>query len=58
MHESVPAIAALGVSPIVRIPGMEPWMVKRKISYLFHNRIMLTKLTYNVQVRWIVVHMV
>lgn len=29
MHEAVPAIAALGVSPIVRIPGMEPWMVKR-----------------------------
>lgn len=31
MHEAVPAIAALGVSPIVRIPDMQPWMVKRKL---------------------------
>ncbi|KAJ4295881.1 hypothetical protein N0V88_004583 [Collariella sp. IMI 366227] len=28
MHEAVPAIAALGVSPIVRIPDLQPWMVK------------------------------
>lgn len=32
MHEAVPAIAALGVSPVVRIPGMEPWMVKRECA--------------------------
>ena len=30
MHEAVPAIAALGVSPIVRIPDLQPWMVKRE----------------------------
>lgn len=31
MHDAVPAIAALGVSPIVRLPDMQGWMVKRKI---------------------------
>ncbi|KAK4101661.1 Phosphoenolpyruvate/pyruvate domain-containing protein [Parathielavia hyrcaniae] len=30
MHEAVPAIAALGVSPIVRLPDLHPWMVKRE----------------------------
>lgn len=30
MHDAVPAIAALGVSPIVRLPDMQSWMVKRK----------------------------
>jgi 4-hydroxy-2-oxoheptanedioate aldolase len=30
MHDAVPAIAALGVSPIVRLPDMQGWMVKRK----------------------------
>lgn len=30
MHEAVPAIAALGVSPIVRIPDLQHWMIKRK----------------------------
>lgn len=30
MHDAVPAIAALGVSPIVRIPDMQGWMVKRR----------------------------
>lgn len=30
MHDAVPAIAAVGVSPIVRIPDMQPWMVKRE----------------------------
>lgn len=29
MHESVAAVAATGVSPIVRIPANEGWMVKR-----------------------------
>jgi 4-hydroxy-2-oxoheptanedioate aldolase len=30
MHEAVPAIAACGVSPIVRIPDNQGFMVKRK----------------------------
>lgn len=30
MHDAVPAIAAAGVSPIVRIPDMQGWMVKRE----------------------------
>ncbi|RDA82483.1 hypothetical protein CP532_2315 [Ophiocordyceps camponoti-leonardi (nom. inval.)] len=30
MHDAVPAVAALGVSPIVRIPDMQSWMVKPK----------------------------
>lgn len=30
MHEAVPAIAALGVSSLVRIPDLQPWMVKRE----------------------------
>jgi len=30
MHEAVSAIAAVGVSPIVRIPDMQSWMIKRK----------------------------
>lgn len=30
MHESVGAIAATGVSPIVRIPDNQGWLVKRK----------------------------
>jgi 2-keto-3-deoxy-L-rhamnonate aldolase RhmA len=30
MHEAVVAIAATGVSPIVRIPDMQSWMIKRK----------------------------
>lgn len=32
MHDAVPAIAALGVSPIVRLPDIQGWMVKRKTS--------------------------
>lgn len=31
MHEIVPAIAACGVSPIVRIAANEGWMVKRML---------------------------
>lgn len=30
MHDAVPAIAACGVSPIVRLPDMQGWMIKRK----------------------------
>jgi 4-hydroxy-2-oxoheptanedioate aldolase len=32
MHEAVAAIAAIGVSPVVRIAANEAWMVKRMIS--------------------------
>ncbi|KAF2401377.1 HpcH/HpaI aldolase/citrate lyase family protein [Trichodelitschia bisporula] len=32
MHESVAAIAACGVSPIVRIPANEAWMIKRALD--------------------------
>lgn len=30
MHDAVPAIVAAGASPLVRIAGMESWMVKSK----------------------------
>lgn len=32
MYTSVGAIAAEGVSPIARIPGLENWMVKRALD--------------------------
>lgn len=32
MHVSVGAIAAQGVSPIVRIPAPENWLVKRALD--------------------------
>jgi hypothetical protein len=38
MHDAVPAIAALGVSPIVRIPDVQSWMVKRKNSDIMPDR--------------------
>ncbi|KAL5889009.1 hypothetical protein ACKVWC_004260 [Pyricularia oryzae] len=37
MHEAVPAIAAVGVSPIVRIPDFQPWMVKRALDTGAHG---------------------
>ncbi|GAB1311085.1 HpcH/HpaI aldolase/citrate lyase domain-containing protein [Madurella fahalii] len=37
MHEAVPAIAALGVSPIVRLPDFQPWMVKRALDSGAHG---------------------
>ncbi|AEO54118.1 hypothetical protein MYCTH_2296287 [Thermothelomyces thermophilus ATCC 42464] len=37
MHEAVPAIAALDVSPIVRLPGTESWMVKRALDTGAHG---------------------
>lgn len=39
MHDAVPAIAALGVSPIVRIPDMQPWMVKRELYAVLPTRV-------------------
>ena len=37
MHEAVAAIAASGVSPVVRIPANEPWMVKRALDSGAHG---------------------
>lgn len=37
MHDAVPTIAALGVSPIVRIPDLQPWMVKRALDCGAHG---------------------
>lgn len=37
MHEAVSAIAACGVSPIVRIPDSQPWMVKRALDAGAHG---------------------
>jgi 4-hydroxy-2-oxoheptanedioate aldolase len=37
MHDAVPAIAALGVSPIVRLPDMQSWMVKRALDCGAHG---------------------
>lgn len=31
MHEAVPAIAACGISPIVRIPDFQSWMIKSEL---------------------------
>jgi hypothetical protein len=37
MHEAVPAIAAEGVSPIVRIPDLQSWMIKRALDSGAHG---------------------
>ncbi|OAA68593.1 Pyruvate/Phosphoenolpyruvate kinase [Niveomyces insectorum RCEF 264] len=37
MHEAVPVIAAEGVSPIVRIPDFQSWMVKRALDTGAHG---------------------
>ncbi|POR38676.1 4-hydroxy-2-oxo-heptane-1,7-dioate aldolase [Tolypocladium paradoxum] len=37
MHDAVPAIAALGASPIVRIPDIQSWMVKRALDAGAHG---------------------
>ncbi|OAQ91652.1 HpcH/HpaI aldolase/citrate lyase family protein [Purpureocillium lilacinum] len=37
MHDAVPAIAALGVSPLVRIPDIQSWMVKRALDSGAHG---------------------
>lgn len=41
MHEAVAAIAACGVSPVVRIAANEDWMVKRGLKPV---KILLVKL--------------
>ncbi|KAL7945560.1 Pyruvate/Phosphoenolpyruvate kinase-like domain-containing protein [Trichoderma barbatum] len=37
MHEAVPAIAAVGCSPLVRLPDMQGWMVKRALDSGAHG---------------------
>ncbi|KAI1822409.1 Pyruvate/Phosphoenolpyruvate kinase-like domain-containing protein [Xylaria intraflava] len=37
MHEAVPAIASCGASPIVRIPDMQGWMIKRALDTGAHG---------------------
>ncbi|KAG5947026.1 hypothetical protein E4U60_003449 [Claviceps pazoutovae] len=37
MHDAVPAIAALGVTPLVRLPDMQSWMVKRALDAGAHG---------------------
>ena len=37
MHDSVQAVASCGVSPIVRIPANEGWMVKRALDAGAHG---------------------
>ncbi|KAG9235647.1 Pyruvate/Phosphoenolpyruvate kinase-like domain-containing protein [Amylocarpus encephaloides] len=47
MHEAVPAIAACGVSPIVRIPDNQGYMVKRALDSGAHG--VLVPLLYSVE---------
>ncbi|CEJ81721.1 Putative HpcH/HpaI aldolase/citrate lyase family protein [[Torrubiella] hemipterigena] len=47
MHDAVPAIAAAGVSPIVRLPDMQSWMVKRALDSGAHG--ILVPLLRNVE---------
>lgn len=47
MHESVHAIASVGVSPIVRIPANEGWMVKRALDAGAHG--VIVPLLYSVE---------
>ncbi|ORY62214.1 Pyruvate/Phosphoenolpyruvate kinase-like domain-containing protein [Pseudomassariella vexata] len=37
MHEAVPAVASCGVSPLVRIPDMQDWMIKRALDTGAHG---------------------
>ncbi|CEJ91928.1 hypothetical protein VHEMI07610 [[Torrubiella] hemipterigena] len=37
MHHTVPAVAAAGASPIVRLPDMQPWMIKRALDAGAHG---------------------
>lgn len=37
MHEAVAAIAACGVSPIVRVPEAQHWMIKRALDAGAHG---------------------
>lgn len=54
MHEAVPAIAACGVSPLVRIPDMQSWMVKRKskIVEASGQELLLLTFLFHIKVCW------
>jgi len=47
MHEAIPAIAACGTSPIVRVPDNQGWMVKRALDSGAHG--VLVPLLYTVE---------
>ncbi|EXJ77803.1 2,4-dihydroxyhept-2-ene-1,7-dioic acid aldolase [Capronia epimyces CBS 606.96] len=47
MHESIQAIASVNVSPIVRIPANEGWMVKRALDAGAHG--IIVPLLYSVE---------
>lgn len=47
MHDSVHAISSCGVSPIVRIPANEGWMVKRALDAGAHG--IIVPLLYTVE---------
>ena len=47
MHDAVPSIASCGVSPIVRIPDNQGWMVKRALDAGAHG--VLVPLLYTVE---------
>ena len=47
MHDSVHAVASAGVSPIVRIPANEGWMVKRALDAGAHG--IIVPLLYTVE---------
>ena len=47
MHDSVHAVASVGVSPIVRIPANEGWMVKRALDAGAHG--IIVPLLYTVE---------
>ena len=47
MHECVHAVASCGVSPIVRIPANEGWMVKRALDAGAHG--IIVPLLYTVE---------
>ncbi|KXJ92034.1 HpcH/HpaI aldolase/citrate lyase family protein [Microdochium bolleyi] len=37
MHDAIPAVAACGPSPIVRVPDMQGWMIKRALDAGAHG---------------------
>ncbi|KUI60415.1 2-keto-3-deoxy-L-rhamnonate aldolase [Cytospora mali] len=37
MHEAIPAISSCGVSPVVRIPDFQSWMIKRALDAGAHG---------------------
>jgi 4-hydroxy-2-oxoheptanedioate aldolase len=47
MHDSIHAIASCGVSPVVRIPANEGWMVKRALDAGAHG--IVVPLLYTVE---------